>query len=198
LRDSPEYSFSGDCVKWAARFITLNRTCFNGLYRVNSQGKFNVPLGSYKNPRICDSDNLRKVRLSLRPSGAKISACDYKDSLLEASKGDFIYLDPPYNPTSETASFTGYTKYGFTVKNQEELADTFKKLDKKGCMILLSNSDIPFIRKLYSDYANNTIEIDALRSINSNATKRSGHKELLIHNYSLVTTQIQSGGDAVV
>jgi DNA adenine methylase len=178
LRDSPEYSFSGDLVKWAARFITLNRTCFNGLYRVNNQGKFNVPLGSYKNPTICNSDNLRKASLSLRQSGAKISACDYKDSLLEARKGDFIYLDPPYNPTSETASFTGYTKYGFTAKNQEELADTFKNLDKEG-------SNTPFIRKLYSDYANNTIEIDALRSINSNATKRSGHRELLIHNYSL-------------
>ena len=82
-------------------------------------------------------------------------------------------------------------------KNQEELADTFKKLDKEGCMVLLSNSNTPFIRKLYSEYANRTIEIDALRSINSNATKRSGHKELLIHNYSR-ETQIQSGGDAVV
>jgi DNA adenine methylase len=184
LRDNPEYSFSGDCVKWAARFITLNRTCFNGLYRVNNQGKFNVPLGSYKNPTICDSDNLRKVSVSLHQSGAKINACDYKDSLLEAGKDDFIYLDPPYNPTSETASFTGYTKYGFTAKNQEELANTFKKLDKQGCMVLLSNSDTPFIRKLYSEYANSTIEIDALRCINSNATKRSGHRELLIHNYS--------------
>ncbi len=185
LRDSPEYSFSGDYVKWAARFITLNRTCFNGLYRVNNQGKFNVPLGSYKNPTICDSDNLRKVSVCLHQSEAKISACDYKDSLLEARKDDFIYLDPPYNPTSETASFTGYTKYGFTAKNQEELADTFKKLDKEGCKVLLSNSNTPFIRKLYSEYADSTIEIDVLRSINSNATKRSGHKELLIHNYSL-------------
>jgi DNA adenine methylase Dam len=185
LRDSPEYSVSGDCIKKAARFITLNRTCFNGLYRKNKQDKFNVPWGRYKNPTICNSANLSKASLSLRQSGAKISACDYKDSLLEARKDDFIYLDPPYNPTSETASFTGYTRYGFTAKNQEELANTFKKLDKKGCMVLLSNSNTPFIRKLYSDYANNTIEIDALRSINSNATKRSGHKELLIRNYSL-------------
>ena len=169
LRDDEEFSQSKDCVIRAARVICLNRTGFNGLYRVNNQGKFNVPLGSYKNPAICDSDNLRKVSLSLRQSRAKISACDYKDSLLEARKGDFIYLDPPYNPTSETASFTGYTKYGFIAKNQEEFA----------------TSNTPFIRKLYSEYANNTIETDALRSINSNATKRSGHKELLIRNYSL-------------
>jgi len=185
LRDSPEYAFSGDYVKWAARFITLNRTCFNGLYRKNKQDKFNAPWGRYKNPTICNSDNLRKVSLSLRQCGVKINIGDYKDLLLEARNGDFIYLDPPYYPTSETASFTGYTKYGFTAKDHEELGDTFKKLDKKGCMVLLSNSDTPFIRELYSDYADNTIEIDVLRCINSNATKRSGHRELLIHNYSL-------------
>ena len=113
LRDSPEYSFSEDCVKRAARFITLNRTCFNGLYRVNGKGEFNVPIGSYDKPTICDGDNLRKASLSLRRSVAKISVGDYKDSLHGARKGDFIYLDPPYSPTSKTASFTGYTNSGF-------------------------------------------------------------------------------------
>jgi DNA adenine methylase len=98
---------------------------------------------------------------------------------------DFIYLDPPYSPTSRTSSFTEYTNSGFKDKDQEELANIFKKLDKQGCKILLSNSATAFVRELYSGYSNGTVEIDALRSINSKATRRSGHKELLIRNYSL-------------
>jgi DNA adenine methylase len=157
LRDDEEFSQSKDCVIRAARVICLNRTGFNGLHRVNNQGKFNVPLGSYKNPTICDSDNLRKVSLSLRQYEAKINAGDYRDLLLNrVRKDDFIYLDPPYNPTSRTARFTGYTKGGFKYKDQVELANIFKKLDKRGCKILLSNSDTPFVRELYSDYANYT------------------------------------------
>jgi DNA adenine methylase len=184
LRDDEEFSQSKDCVIRAARVICLNRTGFNGLHRVNNQGKFNVPLGSYKNPTICDSDNLRKVSLSLRQYEAKINAGDYRDLLLNrVRKDDFIYLDPPYNPTSRTARFTGYTKGGFKYKDQEELANIFKKLDKRGCKILLSNSDTPFVRELYSDYANYTIEFDVVRCINSKGDRRSGHKELLIRNY---------------
>ena len=185
LRDGKEFSFSkDDRVNRAARFITLNRTCFNGLYRENRQGMFNVPIGSYKNPTICNSDNLTMVSLCLRQSEAEISVGDYRDLLLnKVRKDDFIYLDPPYSPTSRTASFTGYTNSGFTNKDQEELANIFKKLDKWGCMVLLSNSDTPLVRELYSDYANYTIEFDVLRCINSKGDRRSGHKELLIRNY---------------
>lgn len=186
LRDSAEYSFRNDYVKRAAKFITLNRTCYNGLYRVNSQGKFNVPMGRYKNPTICNSNNLRNVSYSLRQSEANISVRDYKELLYnKMGEGDFIYLDPPYSPTSRTSSFTGYTNNGFKDKDQEELANIFKKLDKQGCKVLLSNSDAALVKELYSGYSSGIVEIHALRSINSKATKRSGHKELLIRNYSL-------------
>ena len=184
LRDDEEFSQSKDCVIRAARVICLNRTGFNGLYRENQEGKFNVPHGKYKNPTICNSDNLRKVSPSLRQSEAKINVGNYKDLILnKVRKHDFIYLDPPYSPASRTASFTSYTNGGFTNKDQEELANIFKQLDKQGCKTLLSNSDTPLIRELYSDYANYTIEIDALRCINSKGDRRSGHKELLIRNY---------------
>jgi DNA adenine methylase len=184
LRDSPEYS-NNDNVKRSARFITLNRTCFNGLYRVNRQGKFNVPMGRYNNPTICNSDNLRNVSAALNQSNARISVGDYKDILLQAKENDFIYLDPPYVPSSKTSDFTGYTNNGFTVKDQEDLSNTFKKLDSLGCRVLLSNSDTPLVRELYCDYASNIVEVDAKRAINSKANRRTGHKELLIRNYQL-------------
>lgn len=186
LRDNPEMQYPrDDDIRRPARFITLNRTCFNGLYRVNRQGKFNVPMGRYNNPTICNADNLRNVSAALNQSNARINTEDYKESLLQARENDFIYLDPPYAPTSETSDFTKYTKDGFTVKDQEDLANTFKKLDQCGCKLLLSNSDTPLVRELYSDYASNIVEVDAKRAINSKATRRSGHKELLIRNYQL-------------
>jgi DNA adenine methylase len=172
-------------VERAARFITLNRTCYNGLYRVNSRGIFNVPMGRYKNPVICDSANLKRVSDALRDSKAELRTGDYKDILLnEAGEDDFIYLDPPYNPVSNTAYFTRYTHSGFTSKDQEELASVFGLLNDRKCKVLLSNSNTPFIRNLYKDFANYTEELDVVRAINSNASKRMGHKELLIRNYS--------------
>lgn len=170
-------------IQRAARFITLNKTCYNGLYRVNKKGIFNVPIGRYKNPVICDSDNLKKVSVALRYSKAQIQVSDYKVILLQkAEEDDFIYLDPPYNPTSSTASFTDYTNTGFNDNDQKELADIFKKLDDRKCKVLLSNSDTPLIRKLYCDF---TIQdVQALRAINCKGSKRVGHKELLIRNYS--------------
>jgi DNA adenine methylase len=170
-------------IQRAARFITLNKTCYNGLYRVNKKGIFNVPIGRYKNPVICDSDNLKKVSVALRYSKAQIQVSDYKVILLQkAEEDDFIYLDPPYNPTSSTASFTDYTNTGFNDNDQKELADVFKKLDNRKCKVLLSNSDTPLIRKLYCDF---TIQdVQALRAINCKGSKRVGHKELLIRNYS--------------
>ena len=171
-------------VEKAARFITLNRTCYNGLYRVNSRGIFNVPMGRYKNPVICDSANLEKVSIALRDSNAQLHVSDYKDILLEkAGEDDFIYLDPPYNPVSNTAYFTRYTHTGFANKDQEELARIFGILNERKCKVLLSNSNTTYIKNLYKDFANYVEELDVVRAINSKASKRTGHKELLIRNY---------------
>lgn len=135
-------------VEIASRFIFLNRTGFNGLYRVNKSGQFNVPFGRYNNPVIRDEDNLRRVSDALRD--VKITHQDYKNVLKTAKSGDFIYLDPPYYPISITSSFTSYTTEGFLEKEQTELRDTFVKLHEKGCFVMLSNSDTSFINELYS------------------------------------------------
>jgi DNA adenine methylase len=185
--DSSSSSSSTTAIERAAQFITLNRTCFNGLYRVNSNGMFNVPLGDYKNPLICDSSNLRNVSLALRCLRATITiqVTDYKKPLLEnATEGDFIYLDPPYNPESKTANFVGYTVYGFYEKDQRELADIFRELDKRKCKVLLSNSSTALVQNLYNDFAKYTKQVDSKRAINSKGTKRGNHKEMLIRNYS--------------
>jgi DNA adenine methylase len=166
-----------------ARFISLNKTCFNGLYRVNRNGIFNVPIGRYKNPLICDNNNLEKVSKALRHSKASLAVSDYKNALLQAEKDDFIYLDPPYHPTSSTANFTGYSDKGFGDYDQLELSKTFAKLDDAGCKVLLSNSDTPFIRELYSDFSNNIKEVNVSRLISCKASRRVGYKELLISNY---------------
>jgi DNA adenine methylase len=168
----------------AGRFITLNKTCYNGLYRVNKSGLFNVPMGRYRNPVICDAKNLKNASTILRLSKSKLMAGDYKKILLTyTSKSDFVYLDPPYNPISSTANFTGYTNTGFHDSDQKELAAVFKLLDKKGCNVLLSNSDSQLIRKLYREYYDYIVSVDANRAINSKGNKRSGHRELLIRNY---------------
>lgn len=173
-------------IERAARFITLNKTCYNGLYRVNKHGLFNVPIGRYKNPLICDTDNLRKMSVLLRQPESYLGVSDYKKILLEkATKGDFIYLDPPFYPISSTANFTSYTYNGFTFEDQKELAVIFKELTRRECKILLSNSDTNEIRKLYSDFSHLTEVASVNRSINSVGSKRIGHKELLIKNYEL-------------
>ncbi|MFZ0512465.1 MAG: DNA adenine methylase [Candidatus Nitrosopolaris sp.] len=166
-----------------ARFVALNKTCFNGLYRVNRNGIFNVPIGRYKNPLICDSNNLEYVSKALRYSEAAIKVNDYRNALLEAEKDDFIYLDPPYHPTSSTANFTGYSDNGFGHDDQLEISKIFVKLDNADCHVLLSNSDTPFIRKLYSDFSSHIKEVNVSRLINCKASRRMGHKELLISNY---------------
>ncbi len=176
-------SRSFNSVERAAKFITLNKTCYNGLYRVNKKGLFNVPMGRYKNPMICDAQNLRNISLVLRKSNSQLMVQDYKIMLVDnAEKNDFIYLDPPYSPTSNTANFTGYTNTGFNREDQYQLADIFKKLDKRGCRILLSNSNTPVIRKLYHGYS--SVEVQVNRAINSKASNRTGHTELLIRNYN--------------
>jgi DNA adenine methylase len=174
-----------DGIERAAQFITLNRTCFNGLYRVNKKGEFNAPKGDYKNPTICDAGNLRNVSAALRYSNITIKAADYKDMLLENTReGDFIYLDPPYSPESQTAYFTNYTNNGFSYNDQKELAEIFRQLHEKKCKVMLTNSNTPLVRELYADYANNTIEVGSKRAINCKAAKREGHTDLIISNYS--------------
>ena len=169
-------------IEVASRFIFLNHTGFNGLYRVNKSGQFNVPFGRYSSPVICDEDNLRRVSNALRDT--IITHQDYKNVLKAARSGDFIYFDPPYYPISATSSFTSYTAEGFLEKEQAELRDTFVKLHEKGCFVMLSNSDTPFINKLYSGLNGITInKITAGRAINSKGTGRGKITEVLITNY---------------
>lgn len=166
----------------ASRFIYLNRTAFNGLYRVNSKGEFNVPFGKYTNPQICDADNLRKVSGVLQ--NVEIKHQDYKEVLKKAKKGDFIYFDPPYFPVSKTASFTSYTKEGFLEKEQVELRNVFVELHKRGCFVMLSNSDTPFINEIYSGIRGVRIsKIQAGRAINSKGSARGKITEVLVTNY---------------
>ncbi len=166
----------------ASRFIFLNRTCFNGMYRVNSKGGFNVPYGKYTNPLICDEDNLKKVSKALQ--GIEIKHQDYKEVLKKAKKGDFVYFDPPYYPVSKTASFTSYTAESFLDKEQIELRDTVLELHKRGCYVMLSNSDTPFINKIYSGCKGIRInKVEAGRAINSKGTGRGKITEVLVTNY---------------
>ena len=166
----------------ASRFIFLNRTCFNGMYRVNSKGGFNVPYGKYTNPLICDEVNLRKASKALK--NVEIANQDYKEVLKKAKKGDFIYFDPPYYPVSKTSSFTSYTKEAFLDREQAELRDTFVELHKRGCFVMLSNSDTPFINDIYSEPKGLRItKVEAGRAINSDATKRGKITEVLVTNY---------------
>lgn len=182
LRDARNKLQSANDVEIAARLIALNKTCFNGLYRVNKKREFNVPPGKYKNPLICDSGNLENVSNAL--ARATILADDYRDVTENAQKGDFIYLDPPYQPVNNTSYFTAYTTDGFDDIDQSQLVGVFRKLNSKGCLLLLSNSDTPFIRDLYSDFSKK--EVDVQRAINCKASKRAGHKELLISNYKSI------------
>lgn len=166
-------------IERAARAIYLNKTCFNGLYRVNSKGKFNVPFGKYKNPLLCNSKNLRAVNIALRK--VEIICDDFWGCLGLAGKGDFTYLDPPYQPLNKTANFTAYTRNSFNEKEQIRLHRLFKKLDSKSCKVMLSNSDTSFIRELYRDFR---IEVVlARRAINCKAEGRGKINELVILNY---------------
>ena len=182
LRDKYNLRSCSDSIERAAQFIALNRTCFNGLYRVNSKGEFNVPWGKYKNPSLCDSNNLRNVSHALSSCKVTINAADYKDILLQnAIEGDFIYLDPPYSPKSPTANFTKYTTNGFSNKDQERLAETYKQLDEMKCKVMLTNSKTPLVRELYASFT--ITEVNSKRAINCKASKRDGHTDLIIRNY---------------
>jgi DNA adenine methylase len=154
------------------------------MYRVNSKGEFNVPFGKYENPLICDEVNLRRVSEALQ--NVEIAHQDYTQILKKAKKGDFIYFDPPYHPMSETSSFTSYTANGFGEKEQIELRDMFLKLHKKGCFVMLSNSDADFINKIYGELKAEGVtvhKVHANRAVNSNAKGRGKIKEVLVTNY---------------
>jgi len=173
-------------IKRAAEFIFLNRTCFNGLYRVNKNGEFNVPCGKYKNPTICDSKNLRNLSNLIRNVEFKYG--DYKKSEKYIDSNTFVYFDPPYRPLSITSGFTSYTKEDFNDENQKELANYFKELDEKNAKLMLSNSNPKntnkednFFEEIYKGF--NINEISAKRMINANVKGRGEISELLITNY---------------
>jgi len=173
-----EYKNWSDIQK-ASRFIYLNRTCFNGMYRVNSQGQFNVPFGHYKNPRIVDENNL--INCSNLFQRTEIKHADFSEILKKVKKGDFVYFDPPYVPLNETSSFTSYTKDGFDLDMQLNLRDVCDELDSMGVKFLLSNSDTQFVNELYENY--NIKKVFASRQINANADGRGKITEVLVRNY---------------
>ena len=170
-------------IEKTSRLLFLNRTCFNGLYRVNSKGKFNVPLGKYANPNIVNEDNLRSVSRILQSSKVAIKCRDFEAVLRDSKKGDLVYFDPPYQPVSDTANFTSYTNKDFTYDDLSRLAELCKNLDSKGCKVLLSNSNSKEVADMFSSKPWKVSKIRANRSINSNSQKRTGHFELLIKNY---------------
>jgi DNA adenine methylase len=174
LKDSGSY----DNVTKAARFIYLNKTCFNGLYRVNSDNKFNVPMGRYKNPEIFDEFNLRNISELIQ--NVNFNVCSYSEILKLVKKGDFVYLDPPYDKLDDN-SFTSYTKDDFTRDDQVLLKEFCNLLHNNKVKFLQSNSSTDFIKSIYNNF--NIQEVDAKRMINSNGLNRGKIKEVFIKNY---------------
>lgn len=170
-------------VERAARLIYLNKTCFNGLFRVNSKNQFNVPYASNKNPNIVNEDVIRADSKYFNDTDIKIETGDFTKVTEDAKNGDFIYFDPPYAPVSESVSFVSYTSGGFGVEEQTKLRDLFVDLDRRGCYVMLSNSSVDLIHELYKDYEKTTHIIKANRAINSNGKKRGKVDEVLIMNY---------------
>lgn len=173
-------------VQRAAQFIYLNRTCFNGLYRVNKDGKFNVPVGSYKNPTICDEENLRK--LSELIQNVQFQYGDYKKSMDYVTANTFVYFDPPYRPLNVTSGFTSYTKEDFNDENQRELARFYGELNERNAKLMLSNSNPKNINKEDTFFDNiyqgfNINQIQASRMINANSNGRGKISEILVTNY---------------
>ena len=164
----------------AANLIFLNKTCFNGLYRVNNQGGFNVPHGRHQNPTICDAENLRAASVALQ--GVELEVGDFYDAPSDAGQGDFVYFDPPYVPLSETASFTAYTSKDFGAEEQQRLADVAKLLSGQGAGVVLSNSGHPDVAALYDSDAFALAKVQAPRAINSVGTGRGPVREYLIQS----------------
>lgn len=181
-RDGKQYLKLTNIQK-ASRIIFLNKTCFNGLFRVNSQGQFNAPYGRYKNPNIINKETLRAVSKYLNNNDIVIENKNFEELLSQIKKGGFVYLDPPYDPVSSTSSFTGYNLNGFGRIEQVNLKIFCDKLNKKGVKFLLSNSATDFIKDLYKEYHIEIVEVP--RNINSVATRRGKVSEVLIRNYEI-------------
>ncbi len=165
----------------AARLLFLNRTCFNGLWRVNSKGEFNVPFGRYKNPTICDADGLKAASVAL--ARAEIVHADFSDVTRDLGRGDFVYFDPPYAPVSSTADFTAYAAGGFGHDDQVRLTAEVEALRDRGALVMLSNADTPETRALYKDFTLAVVGVS--RSINSDATKRGEIAELIVTTWGI-------------
>lgn len=179
-RDIIKYKSLSD-VERAARIIYLNKTCYNGLYRVNNSGEFNSPFGNYKNPSIVNAPVLRAVSSYFNTATIHFSSTDYQVVLKAIPKGTFVYLDPPYDPISSTSNFTGYSKGGFTQDDQIKLRECCDELHSRGIKFMLSNSSTDFIREQYSAY--NITIVKAKRAINSVASKRGDVDEVVVTNY---------------
>lgn len=179
-RDKSKYSALTD-IERAARIIYLNKTCFNGLYRVNNAGEFNSPFGSYKNPNIVNAPVLRAVSKYFNAADIHFYSTDYAEVLKKITKGTFVYLDPPYDPISSTSNFTGYSKGGFTRDDQIRLRECCDSLNERGIKFMLSNSSTDFIREQYKNY--NITLVQAKRAINSVGDKRGNVDEVVIRNY---------------
>jgi DNA adenine methylase len=195
-QDRDSHWLSTPAVERAARMIYLNKTCYNGLWRVNSEGFFNVPLGRYKNPDILNEDRLRAASQTLQRVALAIA--DFEIVIWKAKRGDFIYLDPPYDPLSDTANFTSYspnrpqkytaldntadlTKNTFGEYEQRKLGLVFRELNRRGCKVMLSNSDTKLIREIYDGYRIETVT--ARRAISSEGKKRDAITEVVVINY---------------
>lgn len=168
-------------VERASRLIYLNKSCYNGLFRVNSKGEFNTPFGKYKNPRYVQEEAILAISRYLNRNSVEIKNTGFDAAVETAAKGDFIYFDPPYDPVSETASFTSYSLSPFGREEQVHLKETADLLGRRGCKVMLSNSATEYIQELYKEYR--TIRVPASRSINSVAGSRGKIDELLILNY---------------
>jgi DNA adenine methylase len=179
-RDKQKYH-SLPAVEKASRLIYLNKTCYNGLFRVNRAGEFNTPFGSYKNPKIVNAAALRAVSAYFNRSDITLGAMDFATVLQTAGKGDFVYLDPPYDPVSDTANFTGYDRGGFDRREQRRLKQVCDDLTQREVKFILSNSATPFIRELYRGYPIEIIQ--AKRAINSDPDKRGAIDEVLVRNF---------------
>lgn len=170
-------------VQRAARLIYMNKTCYNGLYRENQKGQFNVPFGRYKRPKICDVERLNAASRALQ--GVELCALDFAEAVHDAGEGDFVYFDPPYVPLNATSNFTGYSRFGFDEEDHRRLAQLFHELTARGCRVMLSNSSAPLVYELYDGQGYELQKVQARRNINSKAHRRGPVTELLIMNYRL-------------
>jgi DNA adenine methylase len=178
IRERFNQERSAEVLDRAAWLIYLNKTCYNGLFRTNKSGEFNVPVGRFANPRVVDPDKLRVAAGLL--SRAKLKHATFDELVADAEPDDMIYLDPPYDPISKTSSFAGYAEGGFGSEDQTRLAETFRLLDDRRCILALSNSDTPLVRKLYAGF--DFSPIIAPRAISSKSATRGEVSELLIRN----------------